>query len=96
MMGNNRPPERSGHVVAVKGCVIVGELSSRPELLTVEVIARGPVKSIRTGSGGHHHLNRTGATVIYGKRIRLNGCFLNCIGVRNEIEGALLVVARYV
>ena len=64
-MGNNRPPDRSGHVVAVEGLVLVDELGSRPELLAREVIAYSAVKLFRTGSGGHHHLNRTGAAVLY-------------------------------
>ena len=38
-MGNNRPPDRSGHVVAVEGLVLVDELGSRPELLAREIIA---------------------------------------------------------
>src|SRR5207237_7229681 len=90
-VGNDRPPNRKRHVVAMKWQIAfgVGEVRLREPVLIVEPVRRRAVELVGARLGGHHFLHAGGAAVFARIRIHLHTGFLDRLWIRRQVQYAL-------
>ena len=91
---NYRAAHREVHIVEMERSI--GEackVLAGKHLLVTEVVLCNAVELVRARFGSEHGLQSSSAAIFAGERIDLNGGFLDCVGLRGEIQNALAYTA---